>query len=139
MIVLDTNVLSELMKPMPSKLVVRWVDQQDPSELYISAITVAEILYGIARLPDGKRKTALLTVASDMFEQDFDGHILAFDAQAAVVYADIVSQSEGSGCQVSMADAQIAAVTQSRQGMLVTRNVNDFKSFKMEIINPWNR
>ena len=137
MIVLDTNVLSELMRSQPSKSVISWLDNQIASTLYITAITVAEILYGIARLPEGIRKSALFNVASEMFDQDFGGRILAFDSQAAVLYADLVSNCEASGRQVSMADAQIAAICQLHEASVATRNVKDFEPFKLNVINPW--
>ncbi|PHS24477.1 MAG: VapC toxin family PIN domain ribonuclease [Methylophaga sp.] len=137
MIVLDTNVLSELMRLQPSKSVISWLDNQAASKLYITAITVAEILYGIARLAEGKRKSALFTAASDMFDQDFGGRILAFDSQAAVLYADLVSNCESSGRQVSMADAQIAAICQLHEANIATRNIKDFEPFNLNVINPW--
>jgi len=137
MIVLDTNVLSELMKSQPSNSVISWLDNQVVSTLYITAITVAEILYGIARLPEGKRKSALFTAASEMFDQDFGGRILAFDSQAAVLYADLVSSCEASGRQVSMADAQIAAICQLHEANIATRNIKDFEPFNFNVINPW--
>lgn len=137
MIVLDTNVLSELMRSQPSKSVISWLDNQIAPTLYITAITVAEILYGIARLPEGKRKSALFNVASEMFDQDFSGRILAFDSQAAVLYADLVSSCEASGRQVSMADSQIAAICQLHEASVVTRNIKDFEPFKLNVINPW--
>jgi len=136
-IILDTNVLSELMRFEPSKLVISWLDNQATSKLYITAITVAEILYGIARLPEGKRKSALFTAASDMLDEDFDGRILAFDGQAAVLYANLVSSCESSGRQVSMADAQIAAICQLHEANIATRNIKDFEPFNLNIINPW--
>lgn len=137
MIILDTNVLSELMHPSPSVKVVKWLDQQLSSDLYITAITVAEILYGIARLPSGKKQSLLLSAATEMFDQEFSGRILSFDAAASVVYAELVSRSDRTGRPCSMADAQIAAICAQHDATLVTRNTKDFEMFDLTIINPW--
>jgi len=110
MIVLDTNVLSEFMRIEPEAQVLAWVDAQPAMDLAISAITVAEILHGIARLPSGKRKQKLQAHALAMFEEDFAGRILPFDAHAAVEYATLVADAEAKGRGIAMADAQIAAI-----------------------------
>ncbi|HDZ48519.1 hypothetical protein LCGC14_0036680 [marine sediment metagenome] len=137
MIVLDTNVLSELMRPMPDAQVVGWLDSQDAMSVTISAITVAEILYGIERLPDGNRKRGFAAMAAAMFEEDFSGRILPFDSEAAVHYAEQVAASESEGRQVHMADAQIAAICIRHEAVLATRNIKDFASLNVETINPW--
>ncbi len=138
MILLDTNVLSELMRAKPDPNVIAWVDAQRSSDLVISSITVAEILYGIARMPDGKRKDSLYVLASAMFEEDFAGSILAFDAEAAVHYADLVAASEGRGKIADMADGQIAAIARLHGARIATRNVRDFEAFGIPLVNPWN-
>jgi len=137
MILLDTNVLSELMRAKPAPQVLKWVDAQPSSELVISSITVAEILYGIARMPDGKRKQGLLDLATAMFEEDFAGNILPFDADAAVHYAEIAAESEARGKVVDMADAQIAAIGRLHDAAIATRNVRHFESLGVGLINPW--
>ena len=137
MILLDTNVLSELMRAKPDPNVIAWVDAQRSSDLIISSITVAEILYGIARMPDGKRKDALYVVATAMFEEDFAGNILAFDADAAVHYADLVAASEGRGKIADMADGQIAAIARLHGARIATRNVRHFEEFGVPLVNPW--
>jgi len=137
MIVLDTNVLSEFMRVEPDSHVLAWVDAQPAMDLAISAITVAEILHGIARLPFGKRKQKLEAHAMSMFEEDFAGRILPFDAHAAVDYATLVAGCEASGRAVSMADAQIAAICRRHGAPIATRNVRDFEFSGVEIINPW--
>lgn len=106
MIVLDTNVLSELMRLKPDRRVVEWLDNQDPLTLAISAITVAEILYGIECLPAGRRKRALAGIAAAMFAEDFAGRILPFDSDTAIRYAGQVVACEQAGRGVQMADAQ---------------------------------
>jgi predicted nucleic acid-binding protein len=137
MIVLDTNVLSELMRSVPNQQVIAWVDAQPASDLVVTSITVAEILYGIARMDDGKRKQALHSLALAMFEEDFAGNVLSFDMGAAEQYAELVSQSEASGRAVGMTDAQIAAICRAHGATLATRNVRDFDRFGISIINPW--
>jgi predicted nucleic acid-binding protein len=137
MIVLDTNVLSEFMRVEPDTQVLAWVDAQPAMELAISAITVAEILHGIARLPFGKRKQKLEAHAMAMFEEDFAGRILPFDAHAAVEYATLVAGCEANGRTASMADAQIAAICRSHGAPIATRNVWDFEFSGVEVINPW--
>lgn len=137
MIVLDTNVLSELMRAKPAPEVLAWVDAQPTSQLFISAITVAEILYGIARMADGKRKQSLLDVATLMFDEDFAGRILSFDSDAAVHYAGLAAESEAKGKVVDMADGQIAAIAALHDARVATRNVRHFDYLGVPVINPW--
>ncbi len=137
MIVLDTNVLSELMRKVPEPRVVDWLDARDAHSIAITAITVAEILYGIERLPDGKRKAALADNAASMVDEDFAGRVLPFDPEAAVHYAQHVAAAEKKGKKVHMADAQIAAICIRHQATLATRNVKDFAFPGMALINPW--
>lgn len=138
MIVLDTNVLSELMRPEPEPAVVAWMDRQDPSTLFLTAITVAEILYGIARLPGGKRKASLRELGAAVLDEDFAGRILSFDETAAVCYADVVCERQRSGRPISMADAQIAAICRTLKGVtLATRNTLDFEDIGLDLTNPW--
>ena len=137
MIVLDTNVLSELMRAKPAPQVLAWIDAQPTSQLFISAITVAEILYGIARMADGKRKQSLLDVATLMFDEDFAGRILSFDSDAAVHYAGLAAESEAKGKVVDMADGQIAAIAALHDARVATRNVRHFDYLGVPVINPW--
>lgn len=137
MIVLDTNVLSELMRPEPDARVIDWLDKQDAFSVTISSITVAEILYGIERLPNGRRKRDFAAMAAAMFEEDFTGRILSFDSGAALHYAEQVTASECAGRQVHMADAQIAAICIQHGAVLATRYLKDFETLAVETINPW--
>lgn len=138
MILLDTNVLSELMRAKPAPQVLEWVDAQPVGDLVITSITVAEILYGIARMPDGKRKQGLLDVASVMFDEDFAGNILPFDADAAVHYAEIAAETEAKGRVVDMADAQIAAIARLHDAVIATRNIRHFETLGVALVDPWS-
>lgn len=137
MIVLDTNVLSELMRPKPEQSVLLWIEAQPADEFYISTLTMAEILHGIARLPDGKRKQALHSSALTMFEEDFTERILPFGTQAALYYAHLVAHRETLGRPISLADAQIAATCRVHEAAIATRNVRDFEDTGLLLINPW--
>ncbi len=137
MIVLDTNVLSEMMRAQPETKVIRWLDTQDSDGLLLTAITVAEILYGIHRLPDGKRKNGLREVAMMMFNEDFAGRILAFDTWAAAYYAELVTTRERAGRPTSMGDAQIAAICRNTGASLATRNIKHFEETGIELVDPW--
>lgn len=137
MIILDTNVLSEFMRSEPDAKVLAWVDAQSPMDLAITAVTVAEILYGVARLPSGKRKQKFEADAMAMFEEDFADKIFPFDANAAVEYAMLAANCEASGRSASMADAQIAAICRVHGASIATRNVRDFAFSKVEVVNPW--
>ncbi|CAN5290731.1 type II toxin-antitoxin system VapC family toxin [soil metagenome] len=137
MTILDTNVLSELMKPNPSSEVVSWTESILSAELFISSITQAEILYGIALLPDGKRKDDLQFAAKLMFEEDFNRRILPFDQLAAECYAMIASSHKNSGRPISQFDAQIAAIAKSRGSKISTRNEMNFSNCGVIVVNPW--
>ena len=134
MIVLDTNVLSDLMRPSPSGTVVRWLDNQLSSNVALTTITVAEVLYGIERLPAGKRRSSFAEAAADLFENEFAGRILPFCIQSAACYAS----AEQQGRSVSMADTQIAAICITHNATLATRNIRDFENFPVALINPWH-
>jgi toxin FitB len=136
-IVLDTNVVSELMRSEPAAGVIEWVDRQSDTALYLTAITVAELLYGVARLPDGQRKTNLSVSIEALLAEDFEHRVAPFDETAAAHYANIVVSRERVGRPISTADAQIAATCRSYGAILVTRNVDDFADTGIVIVNPW--
>lgn len=137
MIVLDTDVVSELMKPSPHAAVRDWVLARVVGELFTTSITLAEILYGIERLPEGQRKELLRSTAAELFDA-FSHHVLAFDAPAATRYANIVSSREKRGLPINGVDAQIASICHTHQATLVTRNVKDFQHTAVDVIDPWH-
>jgi predicted nucleic acid-binding protein len=137
MIVLDTNVVSELMRPEPAAPVTAWFSQHSPGELVTTAMSLAEIRYGLARLPDGRRKQFLTAAADEVFSV-FPDQVLPFDAAAAVQYADVVSRRDRVGAPISALDAQIAAVCRVHEATLATRNVADFVDTGIEVVDPWH-
>jgi len=138
MILLDTNVLSELMRPMPEPKVLTWVDAQSDLNLWTSAITVAEIRLGIQLLPLSRRRTVISELAEQMFKCDFAGRCLPFDFLAADQYAAIVAMRTYLGRPISVEDAQIAAIASTRGLALATRNTKDFLDIAgLELIDPW--
>jgi predicted nucleic acid-binding protein len=137
MIVLDTNVVSELMRPTPSPAVEAWVRARRSEDLYTTAVTVAEIGYGIERLPDGARKTLLATTAQQLFSA-FAEHVLAFEGAAAGVYGSIVSGRDRAGAPIDGFDAQIASICRAHGATLATRNVKDFARTGIEVLDPWD-
>jgi predicted nucleic acid-binding protein len=137
MILLDTNVLSELMGPKPDSKVKNWVDRLNRFETGITSITLSEILYGIGLLPHGARKRTLLDAATYMFDDLFLNQIYSFDQFAAVEYARIVVNREKSGIPISIPDAQIAAICLVQKAQLATRNTKDFIHLGLELVNPW--
>ncbi len=137
MIVLDTNVLSELLRATPEPAVVRWTASQSLDTLYTTTVTQAEMLYGVKLLPIGQRRQQLEEAVTALFEEDFIERILPFDGGAARAYAEIAADRKRNGRSMSQFDAQIAAIVQSRGGTLATRNTDDFEGCGLHIINPW--
>ena len=138
MILLDTNVLSELMRPIPDPNVVRWLDAWPEWEVWISAVTIAEIRLGISILPAGKRKDLLLDLAEQMFHEDFPDRCLPFDCEAAGEYAQIVTARNRQGHPISVEDGQIAAIARTADLSLATRNTKDFSGITgLKLIDPW--
>lgn len=138
MIVLDTNVLSEVLKPTPSAACLGWLAAQHPSSIFTTAITQAEILYGISIMPPGKRRNGLLDAIEKMFSEQFDDRILPFDSEAAREYAPIITARRKMGRPMSQMDGMIAAIARSQDAALATRNTNDFEDCGMRLIDPWS-
>lgn len=137
MILLDTNVLAELMRPAPAASVESWLSGQPVVGVFISAITEAELRYGLALLPEGQRWRRLVDQAEAMLTEDFSGRILPFDSPAAAEYTRIAASRRLAGRPISQADAQIAAIARSRGATVATRNVADFQDCGVDILDPW--
>lgn len=137
MVVLDTNVVSELMRDDPDANVLVWLDERPTRELFVTAVTEAEVRTGIAFLPEGKRRRAIADAADRAFGGLFAGRVLPFDSEAARAYAGIAAARRASGRPVSQADGQIAAITRSRSMALATRNTRDFSDTGIDLIDPW--
>ncbi len=137
MIVLDTNVLSELMRPEPHPAVFAWVAAQSRSSLYTTAINRAEVLYGIAALPAGRRKDALAAAAEAVFSEDLAGRILPFDTSSAAHYARLVMARREAGTPIEAFDALIAAATLAAGAGLATRDTGGFAGCGLSVVNPW--
>jgi predicted nucleic acid-binding protein len=136
-IVLDTNVISELTRQIPEPGVISWLDALPAEEVGTTAVTAAELLYGVARMPAGRRKTELAAAVSGLLGDDFRDRVLPFDEQCASRYADIVCGRETLGRPIGVADAQIAAICRTAEATLATRNTADFSGTGIELINPW--
>ncbi len=137
MIILDTNVLSELMKPNPTTKVVDWMAAQPAASLYTTSTTQAEILHGLMLLPPGRRRSALEAAATSMFAEDFGGRILGFGSDAAPPYAQIASDRRRAGRPISHFDAQIAAIARFMGAAVATRNTADFDGCGVTVVDPW--
>jgi toxin FitB len=137
LIVLDTNIVSEMMRTQPNKHVMKWLDDQKSGDLWLTAVNTAELMLGVARLPKGARKSQLASALATTLDEDFSGRILPFDTEAAAVYADLAVQREAIGRTGSIADTQIAAICLVHGATFATRNVKDFEAMGLVLINPW--
>ena len=137
MIVLDTNVVSELMRPQPAPAVLAWVNAQPADQLWLCSVVVAELLSGVGRLPDGARKRQLASAVEAMVFDDFAGRTLTFDLEAAAAYAQLVVRREAAGVPIAMADAQIGAICAVHGATLATRNTRNFAQLGLTLIHPW--
>ena len=138
MIVVDTNVISELMRPAPDAVVLNWVRLHSQHELYTTSVTLAEVRYGIERLDAGRRKEMFVSAADEIFAT-FDEYVLPFDRAAAVHYAAVVCVRDRVGRPIDGFDAQIAAICLNHKATLATRNTRDFAGTGLEIIDPWRQ
>jgi hypothetical protein len=137
LIVLDTNVLSEMMRPAPDPVVTEWLSARPATSLFTTTITQAEILYGLQLLTAANRRSRLATAAQEMFAIDFAGRVLSFDQAAAQAYAEIAVARRRAGRPIAQFDAQIAAIARSRDAAVATRNVPDFEVCGIGVIHPW--
>lgn len=136
MIILDTNVLSELMRPEPAAAVVRWMSAQPLSVLHITALSYAEILFGLALLPDGRRRQQLTEQADGLFAEEFAGRILCFEPIAAPAYAAIAAQRRLAGQPLGAVDGMIAAIAHVHGAAIATRD-SDLSGCGVPLVNPW--
>ena len=127
-----------MMRPKPEIVVETWLAGQPAASVFITAVTEAELRYGLALLPAGKRRSSLAAIMYGMLAEDFRDRILPFDSAAAVAFAEIAAGRRLAGRPISQADAQIAAIARSRGATVATRNVTDFDGCGLEIINPWD-
>ncbi len=138
MILIDTNVISELMRGAPSAAVLSWFAGHDAGELFLTAITEAELRTGAAILPAGQRRDRLVAAINAMVDQDFAGRVLPFDSNAARSYAAIAAERRAAGRPIMEADCQIAAIARSHKAAVATRNVSYFEGCGIDVINPWD-
>ena len=136
-VLLDTNVVSELLRPSPSAAVENWVVQRPATDLYFSAVGEAELRYGVAIMPAGRRRDVLAAAIEAILREDFNDRILPFDSDAARAYADIAAMHRSAGRPVAPADCQVAAIARSRGMAVATRDVRDFDDIDIEVVNPW--
>ena len=137
MILLDTNVISELLRKTPEPKVEAWLAAQDGAEVYLSAVSEAELRLGVAVMPAGRRRDALAGMVDEMLREDFRARILPFDSSAAVAYAAIAADRQAAGRPISQFDCQIAAIACAHGAVVATRNVRDFEGCGIGIIDPW--
>lgn len=137
MLVLDTNVISELMKVKPDPAVVNWLDGQTPDSMWITSISVFEISFGLNSLPNGKRKRALQLAFENMLAEDLEHHVLDFDQAAAERAGEISAKLHSLGRVVEVRDVQIAGIVSVRHATLATRNLKHFRDTGIASVNPW--
>jgi hypothetical protein len=137
MILLDTNIISEMMKPIPDPNVIQWIDRQEVTQLFVSTITIAEISYGLNVLPEGNRKALLEKAFNKALLEAFTTRILAFDESAAHCYGKIMGHRKNLGQPLGVPDGQIAAIAFSHGAAIATRNIRDFKNCDLHLINPF--
>ena len=138
MIVIDTNVVSELMRLTPDPMVTAWFSVQDSAELYLTAVTEAELRAGVARLPPGRRRDRIAAEVDAVIREDFAGRVLPFDSTAAKAYGDIAAARRTLGRPILEADNQIAAIARVAGAAVATRDSADFEHCGISLVDPWN-
>lgn len=138
MIILDTNVVSEILRPAPEQHVVGWLAALDGATVYLTAITEAELRHGVALLPQGKRRESLAAMIDQIIREDFADRVLPFDSPAAAAFAAIAAARRAIGRPILHADCQIAAIARAHDATVATRNTADFADCGIDLINPWN-
>ena len=137
MIILDTNIISELLRKTPDPKVEAWLAAQEGAEVHLSAVTEAELRLGVAVMPAGRRRSALASMMEDILQEDFRARILPFDSSAAVAYAAIAAERRAAGRPISQFDCQIAAIARAHDAAVATRNARDFEGCGIAVIDPW--
>ena len=137
MIILDTNVISELLRPAPEPRVEQWLSAQDGLNVYLTSISEAELRFGLAIMGNGKRRAALVDAVDRILREDLAGRILPFDSDAAQSYATIAAARRAAGRPIAQADCQIASIAHTRGATVATRNTPDFEGCEIDLINPW--
>ena len=137
MFLIDTNVISELMRATPAPSVLSWFSTQDPSTLYLSAVTEAELRTGIAILPAGQRREGLRAALDATIAEDFEGRVLPFDTDATKTYAEIAAGRRSAGRPISDADCQIASIARAAGAIVATQNLRNFEGCGVDLVNPW--
>ena len=137
MIIIDTNVISELLRPTPEPAVEAWLGEQDGLSIYLTAISEAELRYGVAIMTNGKSCDGLGNAIDLILRDDMAGRILPFDSAAARAFAEIAATHRGAGRPISQADCQIAAIARAHNASVATRNTPDFEGCEIDLINPW--
>jgi hypothetical protein len=137
MIILDTNIVSALMRSEPEPAVVRWLDRQPAESLWLTSITVLEVLLGLARLPAGRRQRALQAAFAGLLEEDLGGRVLDFDRAAAAASARLAAAREAVGRPVDLRDTQIAGIALARRSAIATRNTRHFGDLSIPVLDPW--
>lgn len=139
MIILDTNVVSEMMRPEPDSRVIYWISNQPAQRVFLTSITVAELRFGVVILPPGKRRDRIASAVDNMLREEFSGRVLPFDYEAAYIYAEIGAGRRLIGKPISHPDCQIAAIARFHEAVLVTRNVDHFAQCEIALLNPWTQ
>jgi predicted nucleic acid-binding protein len=137
MVIIDTNVLSEMMRPQPKPQVIDWLSRQRATDVHTSAVTVAEVSFGLMRMPEGKKRNDLEARFQRVMKTGFGGRILAFDEAAAFEYGLIMSARYAEGRPMSVRDGEIAAIAKTKGATLATRNTRDFEGCGLELVDPF--
>jgi hypothetical protein len=138
MIILDTNVISALMRRQPDQLVLQWLDRQPASSIWTTTITLMELRYGLQSMPEGNRRRAMQRELENVLNVDIDGRCLSFDSAAAQQSADLMAMRKLKGRTVEIRDNMIAGIVLATKATLATRNTNDFSDLHAVVVNPWN-
>ncbi|MEE9391198.1 MAG: type II toxin-antitoxin system VapC family toxin [Planctomycetota bacterium] len=136
MIILDTNVISEVMRAEPDEAVVRWFDRQPASSVWTTSVTIYEIEFGLRRMAEGKRRNTLERLFRELISEELGGRILSLDAEAALASGALGAALQASGKNVDVRDVLIAGIARARQATVATRNVSDFEN-SCQVLNPW--